>query len=115
MFGLLKRGGKIYTKIIPDVSATTLIPIIERKIIPDSIIYPDCWRGYNASDVSDFKHHRIHHSKNFADKRNHINGIKSFWSQAKHHIQNSKRVPKTNFELFLKECEWRFNNSDPIS
>jgi transposase len=22
-------------------------------------------------------------------------------------------VPKEHFELFLKECEWRFNNSDP--
>jgi len=22
-------------------------------------------------------------------------------------------VPKENFGLFLKECEWRFNNSDP--
>ncbi len=22
-------------------------------------------------------------------------------------------VPKENFVLFLKECEWRFNNPDP--
>jgi transposase len=22
-------------------------------------------------------------------------------------------VPKEHFEVFLKECEWRFNNSDP--
>jgi hypothetical protein len=22
-------------------------------------------------------------------------------------------VPKAHFGLFLKECEWRFNNSDP--
>ena len=22
-------------------------------------------------------------------------------------------VPKEQFHLFLKECEWRFNNSDP--
>jgi transposase len=24
-------------------------------------------------------------------------------------------VPKEHFGLFLKECEWRFNNSDPAS
>lgn len=24
-------------------------------------------------------------------------------------------VPKENFVLFLKECEWRFNNPDPKS
>ena len=52
-FGLLKRGGKVYTKIIPDASAT-LIPIIKRKVVPDSIVYSDCWRGYNVLDVSDF-------------------------------------------------------------
>ena len=37
VFGLLKRGGKVYTKIIPDVSGATLIPIIERKVVADSI------------------------------------------------------------------------------
>ena len=35
VFGLLKRGGKVYTKIIPDASGATLIPIIERKVVPD--------------------------------------------------------------------------------
>ena len=28
VFGLLKRGGKVYTKIIPDAKASTLIPIM---------------------------------------------------------------------------------------
>ena len=31
VFGLLKRGGKVYTKIIPDASSATLIPIIKDK------------------------------------------------------------------------------------
>ena len=31
VFGLLKRGGKVYTKIIPDASSATLYPIIEKK------------------------------------------------------------------------------------
>lgn len=54
VFGLLKRGGRVYTKIIPDASSATLIPIIERKVIPDSIVYSDCWRAYNVLDVSEF-------------------------------------------------------------
>lgn len=28
VFGILKRGGKVYTKVIPDASGETLIPII---------------------------------------------------------------------------------------
>ena len=73
----------MYTKIIADASSQTLMPIIERKVIPDSIVYSDCWRDYNVLDVSAFKHYRINHSKLFADKQNHINGIENFWNQAK--------------------------------
>lgn len=113
VFGLLKRGGRVYTKIIPDASSATLCPIIERKVIPDSIVYSDCWRGYNALDVSDFKHYRINHSKLFADKKNHINGIENFWNQAKRHMRKFNGVPRQHFGLFLKECEWRFNNPNP--
>jgi len=113
VFGLLKRGGKVYTKIIPDASSATLLPIMERKIVPDSIVYTDGWRGYNVLDVSDFHHFRINHSELFADKKNHINGIENFWNQAKRHMRKFNGVPKVHFGLFLKECEWRFNNSDP--
>jgi transposase len=113
VFGLLKRGGKVYTKIIPDASSATLIPIIEKKIIPDSIVYSDCWKGYNVLDTSDFKHYRINHSKLFADRQNHINGIENFWNQAKRHLRKFNGVPKDNFGLFLKECEWRFNTPSP--
>ncbi len=113
VFGLLKRGGKVYTKVIPDASSATLYPIIKRKVVPDSIVYSDCWRGYNVLDVSDFKHFRINHSELFADKTNHINGIENFWNQAKRHMRKFNGVPREHFGLFLKDCEWRFNNSDP--
>ena len=113
MFGLLKRGGKVYTKVIADASSATLYPIIERKVVPDSIVYSDCWRGYNVLDVSEFKHFRINQSKLFADKKNYINGIKNFWSQAKRHMHKFNGVPMEHFWLFLMECEWHFNNLKP--
>ena len=96
VFGLLKRGGKVYTKIIADASGQTLMPIIAHKVIPDSI----SWRGYNVLDVSDFKHYRINHSKLFADNQNHIHGIENFWNQAKRHKRQFNGVPKVNFALF---------------
>ena len=113
VFGLLKRGGKVYTKIIPDAKASTLMPIIQEKVIPDSIVYTDCWRGYNVLDISEFKHYRINHSKLFADKHNHINGIENFWNQTKRHMRKFNGIPRDHFPLFLKECEWRFNNPKP--
>lgn len=39
-----------------------------------------------------------------------INGIENFWNQAKRHLRKFNGVPKDHFHLYLKECEWRFNN-----
>ena len=113
VFGLLKRGGKVYTKIIPNAKATTLMPIIQERIMPDSVVYTDCLSSYNVLDVSCFKHYRINHSELFADRKNHINGIENFWNQAKRHLRKFNGVPADHFHLYLKECEWRFNNPKP--
>lgn len=114
VFGLLKRGGKVYTKVIQDTKTDTLLPIIRRKIVPDSIVYTDSYRSYNALDVSEFHHHRINHSTQFAEhKHNHINGIENFWNQAKRVLRKYNGIPKQHFPLFLKECEFRFNYGTP--
>ena len=112
VFGLLKRGGKVYTAIIPNAKTETLLPIIKEKVTPDSIVYTDAFRGYNALDVSDFHHRRINHSNLFADGRNHINGIENFWNQAKRQMRKFNGIKQDNFYWFLKECEWRFNGGN---
>ncbi len=114
VFGLLKRGGKVYTVIIPDAKASTLMPIIREKVKPDSVVYSDTFRSYNVLDVSEFKHYRINHSVEFAKQYNHINGIENFCSQAKRHMRKFNGIPKEHFYLYLKECEWRFNHKDPL-
>ena len=65
-----------------------------------------CWMSVN------FNHFRINHSTHFADRRNHINGIENFWNQIKRHLRKFNGIPKVHFELYVKECEWRFNNSE---
>jgi transposase len=112
VFGLLKRGGKVYTALIPNARSETLLPIIKEKVQPDSIVYTDTFKAYNALDVSAFHHHRINHSQLFAENQNHINGIENFWNQAKRHLRRFNGIKKENFYWFLKECEWRFNGDD---
>lgn len=114
VFGILKREGKVYTKVIQDTKTDTLMPIICRKIVPDSVVYTDSYRSYNALDVSGFHHHRINHSTHFSEqKTNHINGIENFWNQAKRVLRKYNGIPKQNFHLFIKECEFRFNYGTP--
>ena len=109
MFGLLKRKGRVHVVMIPNAPTQTLLPIIRQKVRPDSIVYTDCFAAYDVLDVSEFHHHRINHSKLFAEATNHINGIENFWNQAKRHLRAYNGICKQHFHLFIKECEWRFN------
>ena len=113
VFGILKRGGKVYTKVVGDTKSETLMPLITRKIAPDSVVYTDCYRSYNALDVSHVYHERINHSTLFAQGKNHINGIENFWNQAKRVLRKYNGIPKESFPSFLKECEFRFNYGTP--
>ncbi len=113
IFGILKRGAPVYTQIIEDTQTSTLMPLMRKKIMSNRIVYTDCYRSYNALDVSEFKHYRMNHSKLFAHKHDDIHHIENFCTQAKCHLRKYKGVPKNNFNLFLKECEWRFNMGSP--
>ena len=114
VFGLLKRGGRVYTAMIPNAKSATLMGIIREKIQPDSVIYSNSLSAYDVLDVSEFHHRRINHSEQFVEAgKVHINGIENFWNQAKRHLRRYNGIPKANFHLFLKECEWRFNDGSP--
>jgi len=112
VFGLLKREGKVYTEIVPDVKAATLQALIRGRVDVDSVIHSDGWRGYDGLvDIGYDKHFRVHHGENeFARGNCHINGIESFWSYAKIRLVKFRGIDKKNFNLHLKECEFRFNH-----
>jgi transposase-like protein len=112
VFGLLKRGDKVYTQIIKRCDRATLHAIIKEKAGIDSIINSDSWRGYNGlADFGYKKHYRVLHGKNeFARGNAHINGIESFRGYAKIRLVKFKGMDKSMFNLHLKECEFRFNN-----
>ena len=112
VFGLLKRNGKVYTVAVPNTQTATLLPIIREQVKPNSIVYTDCYKSYDVLDVSEFSHLRINHSTHFAERQSHINGIENCWNQAKRHLRKFNGIPKEHFELYLKACEWRFNNSE---
>lgn len=91
------------------------MPIIASKIKPDSVVYTDSYRSYNALDMSDFKHFRINHSKEFAKDHNHGDGIENFWSQAKRVLRKYNGIDKQNFHLFIKECEFNLTTAHHLT
>jgi transposase len=111
-FGSVRKGKrgraascKDYAKVPPDKKSKTFDGNHTRlDSFPDSIVYSDWYYSYNLLVVSEFEHYKINHSKLFADKQNHINGIENFWSQTKRHMHRFKGIPVKHFPIFLKEC-----------
>ena len=48
VFGMKKRGDKVYTQIVNNCSASELVPIIKRLAPDDSTIYSDEWKTYDG-------------------------------------------------------------------
>lgn len=114
VFGLLKRGGKVYTQIVPDASRATLRQVIEEKVDKDSTMYTDGFRSYDGLVDWGYRHHyRVNHGTDEfverANHRNHVNGIESFWGYAKNRLVKFQGIMRHDFNLHLKECEYRFN------
>jgi transposase len=109
VFGILERNGKVYTKVVPNVKASTLMKEIKTKTEKGSVYYTDCFKSYKS--LTRFgKHNRINKEYAWAKGPNHINGIEGFWSFAKERLHKYHGVKHRNYSLYLKELEFRFNN-----
>ena len=111
VFGMLKRGDKVYTQIVKNCSASQLLPIIRGKADTGAVIYTDGFKTYDGlADFGYKKHYRVKHGENeFAVGTNHINGIENFWGLCKVRLSKFRGVHKHTFYLHIKECEFRYN------
>ncbi len=112
VFGLKKRGDKVYTQVVKNCSAKELLSIVKDKIDIESVIYTDTFKTYDGLvNMGYKKHYRIAHSKDeFSNGHNHINGIENFWGIAKTRLSKFRGMAKSTFYLHLKETEFRFNH-----
>jgi len=111
VFGLLKRRGKVYTTPVPNVTRETLRAVIRRKVPRGTTIYSDQFSAYDGLITQGYRHYRINHGQGFApSQRRHINGIENFWGYAKTKLKRYYGIPRTQFFLYLKEMEFRFNH-----
>jgi transposase len=111
VFGMLKRGDKVYTQIVKNCSVSEILPIIKGKADEGAVIYTDGFRTYDGlADYGYKRHYRVKHGENeFANGYNHINGIENFWGLCKVRLAKFRGIHKHKFYLHLKECEFRYN------
>jgi len=96
VFGMLKRGDKVYTQIVKHCSIKELLPIIQDKASTGSVVYSDGYKVYDGLVNYGYKkHYRVKHSENeFALGHNHINGIENFWGLCKVRLAKFRGVHK---------------------
>ena len=119
VFGIYDRGSNtLYVVRVPNTKSETLIPIIKRIVQKGSYVYSDGWRGFERLKKEGYKLRTVNHSaKQFHNGRTkaHTGHIDSFWGVAKKRYRQLNGVPEHTFDLFLKECEFRFNHRATIN
>ena len=114
VFGMAERKGKVIAKVVPDVKANTLLPIIKEKVLESSIVYTDELPSYDRLPKLGYQHRRIHHaSKVYVMGDIHTNTVDGFWSLIKRGISGVNHAVSAKYlQNYLNEYAFRYNRRE---
>ena len=112
VMGMMERNGDIITKVVPDVRAKTLQPLIEEHVAKGGQLHTDELASYNGLHKKEYRHMTVNHGAGeyvgFDGAT--VNGIEGFWSQLKRSINGTHiHVSGKHLGKYAKEAEYRFN------
>jgi transposase-like protein len=110
VMGMLERGGKVRTAVIPGRRKAILQAEVRKHIEAGATVYTDALPSYNGL-ANDYAHAVVDHAVEYVNGRVHTNGLENFWSLLKRGIAGTY-VSVESFHLFryLDEQSFRFNN-----
>lgn len=109
--GMVERCGNLLAKVISDVKAGTLTPLVEESVSKGPAIYTDEWSGYKG--VSKVYDHKIvkHNAGEYVNGRIHTNTIEEFWSLLKRGIFGiCHSTSKKYLQKYVDEFVFRYNS-----
>jgi transposase-like protein len=109
VMGILERGGKVVTKVIPNTRKKALQSEIRDHVLAGSAIFTDALKSYEGLD--EFQHEVVDHAVEYVKGEVHTNGLENFWSLLKRSLKGTY-VSVEPFHLFryLDEQAFRYNN-----
>jgi transposase len=115
--GIVKRGGKVVARAIPDVTGASLLGLVKECVLPKSMIFTDELKGYEGirhMPNMGYRHRRIKHSaKVYVRGSVHTNTIEGFWSLVKRGIGGVYHsVSQKYLQSYLNEYSFRYNRRD---
>ena len=110
VMGILERGGKVRTMVVPSRKKSALQAEVRKHVEAGAALYTDALLSYEGLE-GDYAHLVVDHAVQYVDGRVHTNGLENFWSLLKRGI-NGTYVSVEPFHLFryLDEQAYRFNN-----
>jgi transposase-like protein len=111
VFGMLERGGDVMTRVVPDVSARTLVGHIRQNVEKGTTISTDEWGAYVGLGKAGYDHSAVNHGREeWVVGKHHTNSIEGFWSQLKRSIRGTHvHVSGKYLPRYLGEFEFRYN------
>jgi transposase-like protein len=108
--GILERGGKVRTTVVPNRKKKALQAEIRKHGEAGSALYTDALLSYHGL-AGEFAHQVVDHAVSYVDGQVHTNGLENYWSLLKRTISGTY-VSVEPFHLFryLDEQAYRFNN-----
>jgi transposase-like protein len=112
--GVVQRGGKVAALVTKDTKKRTLMPIVEAKVLPETMVYTDEYRPYEALGERGYRHQRVPHAEKVHVIGNvHTNTIEGFWSLLKRGIGGVYHsVSEKHLQRYLNEYAFRYNHRD---
>jgi transposase-like protein len=110
VMGLLERGGKVKTAVIPHRKQNVPEKIVRELVEPGTEVHTDEFMGYN--NLKDgYLHKVVNHLEGYVKENVHTNGIENFWSCLKRGIGGTY-IAVEPFHLFryVDEQAFRYNN-----
>ena len=96
--GILERGGKVKTIVVPSRRKPVLQAEIRKHVEAGAALYTDFLLSYEGL-ASEYAHKVIDHAVEYVNGRVHTNGLENFWSLLKRGI-NGTYVSVEPFHLF---------------
>src|ERR1017187_3980575 len=114
VMGILERGGKVRTTVIPSRKKKTLQAEVRKHVQAGSALYTDALLSYNGLE-GEYAHQVVDHAVQYVNGRVHTNGLENFWSLLKRGLSGTY-VSVEPFHLFrhLDEQTFRYNNREDM-
>ena len=110
VMGILERGGKVHTVVVPNRKKHALQTEVKKRVEAGAALYTDALLSHDGL-AGEYAHQVVDHAVQYVDGQVHTNGLENFWSLLKRGISGTY-VSVEPFHLFrfLDEQAYRFNN-----